>query len=112
MSKGGYLGEFELVVLLALARLEEAAYGMAIYDEIVATTGRDVSIQAVYVTLSRLEKKGYVESSVGGSEVQAGGRAKKYYTLLNSGLDALRQSRVMYDSLWAGVRLDTRVGKS
>lgn len=111
MSKGGYLGEFELVVLLALARLEEAAYGMAIYDEIVATTGRDVSIQAVYVTLSRLEKKAYVTSGVGGPEVEAG-RARKYYTLLNSGLDALRQSRTMYDSLWAGVRLDTRVGKS
>jgi len=108
MSRGGYLGEFEMVVLLALARLEDAAYGMAIYDEIVATTGRDVSIQAVYVTLSRLEKKELVTSSVGGSEVQAVGRAKKYYKLLDSGLDALRQSRVMYDSLWSGVRLDTR----
>jgi DNA-binding PadR family transcriptional regulator len=63
MTRGDYLGEFELVVMLALARLDEAAYGMSIYDEILATTGRDVSIQAVYVTLNRLEKKGHVTSA-------------------------------------------------
>ncbi|UCG88847.1 MAG: PadR family transcriptional regulator [Gemmatimonadota bacterium] len=108
MTKGEYLGEFELVVLLALARLDEAAYGMSIYDEIVATTGREVSIQAVYVTLNRLEKKGYVTSKVGGPAEDRGGRSRKYYTILPSGLSALTLSRTMYDSLWAGVRLKPR----
>jgi DNA-binding PadR family transcriptional regulator len=85
---------------------------MSIYDEILATTGRDVSIQAVYVTLNRLEKKGHVTSAVVGSAEDVGGRAKKCYTLLASGLSALRQSRAMYDSLWAGVRLDPQASKS
>ncbi len=109
MTKGSYLGEFELVVMLALARLDEPAYGMSTYDEIVATTGRDVSIQAVYVTLSRLEKKNYVTSSVGDSRGEGGGRARKYYSLSDTGLAALRQSQVMYDRLWSGVRFDPRV---
>jgi len=112
VTKGDHLGEFELVVLLALARLDETAYGMSIYDEIVATTGRDVSVPAVYVTLSRLEKKGYVTSRVGESAEDHGGRSKKYYTILPAGLSALTLSRSMYDSLWAGVSLKPRASKS
>ncbi len=112
MTKGDYLGEFELVVLLALARLDEAAYGMTIYDEILDTTGRDVSIQAVYVTLNRLEKKGVVTSQLGESTDDRGGRPRKYYSLKPAGVTALRNSRTMYDSLWAGVRLKARTSKS
>jgi PadR family transcriptional regulator PadR len=105
VTKGDYLGEFELVVLLALARLDEAAYGMTIYDEILDATGRDVSIQAVYVTLNRLDKKGLVTSRLGESTDDRGGRPRKYYSLKAAGVTALRNSRAMYDSLWAGVRL-------
>ena len=65
MARGDYLGEFELVVLLGLARLEAEAYGMAIFAEIHRVTGRDLTIPAVYVTLNRLEKKGYVDSRTG-----------------------------------------------
>ena len=112
MTKGDYLGEFELVVLLALARLDEAAYGMTIYDEILDTTGRGVSIQAVYVTLNRLEKKGVVTSQLGESTDDRGGRPRKYYSLKPAGVTALRNSRAMYDSLWAGVRLRAGTSKS
>ena len=112
MTKRDYLGEFELVVLLALARLDEAAYGMSIYDEILDTTGRDVSIQAVYVTLNRLEKKGYVASQVGDATDDRGGRPRKYYSLEPVCVTALRNSRAMYDSLWAGVRLKAGTSKS
>ena len=112
MTKGDYLGEFELVVLLALARLDEAAYGMSIYDEILDTTGRDVSIQAVYVTLNRLEKKGHVTSQIGDATDDRGGRPRKYYSLEPIGVTALRNSRAMYDSLWAGVRLKTGTTRS
>ncbi len=108
MTKGDYLGEFELVVLLALVRLNEPAYGMSIYDEILGATGRVVSIQAVYVTLRRLEKKGYVESRTGESVVERGGRARKHYSVRPAGLSALSQSRAMFDNLWAGVRLKPR----
>jgi len=112
VTKGDYLGEFELVVLLALARLDEAAYGMSIYDEILDTTGRDVSIQAVYVTLNRLEKKGYVVSQVGDATEDTGRRPRRYYSLEPIGVTALRNSRAMYDSLWAGVRLKAGTSKS
>ncbi len=54
MAKGDHLGEFELVVLLGLARLDDEAYGMTVFEEIERVTGRDLTIPAVYVTLSRL----------------------------------------------------------
>ena len=85
---------------------------MAIYDEILDTTGRDVSIQAVYVTLSRLEKKGYVGAKTGETGEHRGGRPRKFYTLRPAGLTALRNSRAMYDSLWSGVRLKAGTTKS
>ncbi len=62
MGKGDHLGEFEYVVMLAVARLKSDAYGVGIHSEIQRTTGRDVSIPAVYVTLTRLEEKGYLGS--------------------------------------------------
>lgn len=114
MSKGNYLGEFELVVLLALARLDEPASGMPIYDEICRTTGRDASVHSVYVTLNRMEKKGYVSSFPGGLSKVDGrkGKARKCYTLSPDGFAALQQSRDLYDSLWAGVRLRTGASES
>ena len=114
MTKGNYLGEFELVVLLALARFDEPASGMPIYDEICNTTGRDVSVHSVYVTLGRMEKKGYLASSSGApsGDEGMGGRTRKCYELLPAGVDALQQSRDMYDSLWAGICLKARTSKS
>jgi PadR family transcriptional regulator PadR len=113
VTKGNYLGEFELVVLLALARLGQSASGMPIYDEICKTTGREASVHSVYVTLGRMEKKGYVASSSGAPTRNGGtiGRSRKCYELLPAGVDALRQSRAMYDSLWAGISLKTGTSK-
>ena len=105
MTKGTYLAEFEQVVLLALARIDGDAYGMTIYDEILSTTGRESSIPSVYVTLARMEEKGYVSSHTGEPTAKRGGRAKKYYRLEASGADALRRSRQMIDQLWQGVDL-------
>lgn len=105
MTARDYLGEFEQVVLLALARLKGDAYGMTIHEEIFETTGRDVAIPAVYVTLSRLEKKGYVASDVGAGGVERDGRARKFYQVTPSGAGALERSRAMLDRLWDGVRL-------
>ena len=99
-----YLGEFEQVVLLALARLGVGAYGGAIHAEILETSGRDVSIPAVYVTLKRLEKKGLVTSHM--SAVPEGGRARKTYTLLPEGRVALARSRQLLDRLWAGLDVE------
>jgi PadR family transcriptional regulator PadR len=108
MGKGEYLGEFELVVLIAVARLGQAAYGMTVYEEIQATTGRDVSVPAVYVTLTRLERKGYVSSHKSDPDADRGGRPKKFYRLERAGVAALEQSRTMLDRLWKGVQLKPR----
>jgi DNA-binding PadR family transcriptional regulator len=102
MGNRDYLGEFEHVVLLALARLGDGAYGASIHEEILGTTGRDVSIPAVYVTLKRLEKKGLVSCTV---EVpEEGGRATRNYVLLRAGEQSLMRSREMLESLWRGAR--------
>jgi DNA-binding PadR family transcriptional regulator len=108
VTKGNYLGEFEMVVLLALARLDQPASGMPIYDEICRTTGRDVSVHSVYVTLGRMENKRYVSSSVGEQENDTGsaGKQRKCYALSEQGVAALQRSRDMYENLWAGVSLN------
>lgn len=81
MAKHKNLGEFEILVLAALVRLGDDAYGVAIRREIEETADRAVSIGALYATLSRLEDKQYVQSHVGGATAERGGRAKRYYTL-------------------------------
>lgn len=104
MSEREYLGEFEHVVLLALARLERPAYGAEIHAEILETTGRDVSIPAVYVTLKRMERKGLVASEM--TEPADGGRATRNYRVLPDGREALARSRVLLERLWDGLGLE------
>ena len=87
------LGRFEELVLLALVRLRENAYGVTIRREIADRTGRDVSFGAVYTTLDRLERKGYVLSRMGDPTPERGGRAKKYFRLEAPGIRALNESR-------------------
>lgn len=105
MGKGSRLGEFEKVVLLALASFEESAYGVEIFDAIARITGREGSITGVYVTLSRLEEKGYVRSHLGKATSQRGGRAKRFFTLQPAGAEALKRSRESMEALWRGARL-------
>ena len=97
------LGEFESLVLLALARLGPDAYGATIRREIESRTGRTLAISAVYVTLDRLEAKGFVRSRVGDPTPQRGGRRRKHYAMLPSGRRGLAQAyrsfMVMIDGL-------------
>ena len=101
MASREYLGEFEQVVLLALARLRGPAYGAVIHREILETTGRDVSIPAVYVTLKRMERKGLVASDV--TNPHGGGRVMRNYRMLPAGDDALARSRALFERLWDGL---------
>ena len=101
MSSREYLGEFEQVVLLALARLPGSAYGAEIQREILDTTGRDVSIPAVYVTLKRMERKGLVAAEV--VKPPSGRRATRNYRILPAGRDAMAQSRALLERLWGGL---------
>jgi len=103
MGKGDYLGEFEMVVMLTLLHLEEGAYGMTIRLEIEERTGRSVSIGAVYTTLRRLQRKGYVTAELGDPSPERGGRAKKYFSLEPAGHQALQRSREMFARLFEEV---------
>jgi PadR family transcriptional regulator, regulatory protein PadR len=104
MGKEDYLGEFEQVVLLAVLRLGEGAYGMTIRREIEERAGRKTSIGAVYATLDRLEEKGYVTSERGEPTPERGGRAKRYFRVMPSGMYALERSRELLVRMWAGLR--------
>jgi PadR family transcriptional regulator, regulatory protein PadR len=93
MDGNDRLGRFEEIVLLALVRLRENAYGVPIRREIAERTGRDVSFGAVYTTLERLERKGYVKSRVGEPTPERGGRAKRYFKIEAPGVKALNETR-------------------
>jgi DNA-binding PadR family transcriptional regulator len=106
VAKGDYLGEFEQVVLLALARLSDDAHGTLIRGEIADRTGREVTIGSLYSALDRMERKGYVSSRLGDPTPERGGRAKRHYRLELPGLHALNRSREMHERLWEGLELD------
>lgn len=97
------LGDFEQLVLLGVLRLHEDAYGAAIRQEIHARSGRDVSINAVYTTLDRLEKKGLLHSWVGEPTAQRGGRRRKFYGLRPAGVAAIRQAYHAFQSMVDGL---------
>src|SRR4051794_12579011 len=101
-----YLGEFEQVVLLAVLRLADGAYGVAIRKEIEERSGRPVTIGALYATLDRLEAKDLVSSSFSEPTAERGGRAKRFFRLQPAGVEALSRTKNMMDSLWKGVRLE------
>jgi DNA-binding PadR family transcriptional regulator len=99
------MGEFEQLVLLALLRLGNDAYGMQVREEIETRTGREVSYGAVYTTLDRLEQKGYVAHRLGEATAERGGRAKKYFRALPAGREALRTRQQALAVMRQGVRL-------
>lgn len=102
------LGEFEHIVLLAIMRLGDDAYAVPVREEIVRCTGRDVSRGSIYITLDRLETKGYLRSRLADPTPERGGRAKRYYVLRPRAIDALKESRRALVALWRG--LETALG--
>ncbi|MEM6576530.1 MAG: helix-turn-helix transcriptional regulator [Pseudomonadota bacterium] len=101
--KSKYLGEFEMVVLGAVLKLGDGAYGAAIRQEIELGSERSVSIGALYTTLTRLEAKGYVGSRLGESTPQRGGRAKRYFRVTDAGEAQLRRSFAALNRMLEGV---------
>jgi PadR family transcriptional regulator PadR len=99
------LGEFEQLVLLAILRLGESAYGVTIRSEIAACTGREPAPGALYTTLDRMEEKGIVRSWLGDATPQRGGRAKRYFALTKAGRAALVKAQRAYQSLLEGLDL-------
>ena len=103
MSRREHLGEFEQIVLLAILRVREDAYGVPIRLEIGTRTGRSVTVGALYRTLDRLEEKGYVASSFGDPTPARGGRSRRYFTVRPAGLRTLRASRAVLIAMWDGL---------
>ncbi len=103
MAKREFLGGFELLVLLALMRLGDEAYGVPIAQAIEESSGRDVAIGSIYITLARLEEKGLVSSALGEPTAVRGGRAKTYFQITARGLREVRLARRTLITLWQRV---------
>jgi PadR family transcriptional regulator PadR len=103
MRRPGYLGEFELMVLLALIRLGENAYGVPISREIEQRSGREVALGSVYAALERLEEKGLATSMLGDPTAERGGRAKRYFRVTAQGLREVKETQRALVSLWRGL---------
>ena len=103
MPKGNSLGDFEQLVMLALIRIGEGAYGMIVRREIEDRTGREVSLGAIYATLDRLEGKGLVRSTLGQAGQARRGRAKRFFTVEAAGLEALRRALAALDRMRDGI---------
>ena len=95
------LTDFEIMILLAIMRVGDDAYGVTIAREIEQTAGRRVQLPAVYVALDRLEKQGLVRSWVGEATPQRGGRAKKHFALTRAGVGSVQDTRDALTALWS-----------
>lgn len=102
-SKSQQLGELEELVLLAVLRLGDAAYGASIRKELKERAGRSVSISTVYVTLMRLEEKGLSRSWMGEPTGERGGKAKRYFQVRPEGVAAVDATRKVRERMWAGL---------
>jgi PadR family transcriptional regulator PadR len=105
MRDRDYLGEFEHIVVLALLRLNDQAYGVTVRQEIESRTQREVSIGAVYATLDRLETKGYVTSYQGDPTPERGGRSKRFFRVTAKGMAAVNNTHRALQSMIEGLIL-------
>lgn len=100
MMRRDNLGEMELMVLLAVVRLGDNAYGVPISKELLILAKREASVGSIYAALDRLESKGFVSSSLGDPTPERGGRAKRYFRVTRSGVRAVRMTRAALTNLW------------
>lgn len=102
MNKTAYLGELENMILLAILRLGDEAYGLSIREELERSAGRTVSRSAAYITLERLVAKGYATARMGHPSPRRGGKAKRYFSLTAEGKAALKTVGRALRNLWDG----------
>jgi|SRR5688572_11850804 len=97
------LTDFELMILLAVLRVGEQAYGVTVAREIETTAGRSVLLAALYTALDRLESNGLVTSEMGDPTPERGGRAKRYFKVTGKGLKAVKDTQRALTALWTGI---------
>jgi DNA-binding PadR family transcriptional regulator len=102
MSKTS-LGDLEFLVLLAILRLGDDAYGVPIARELDRRAGRNLSRAAIHVTIQRMEEHGLVRSKLGPPRDERAGRPRRYYTVLPQGRALVRRSKEVYSRMWKGL---------
>src|SRR5215510_7548306 len=103
MAMTPILSNFELMVILAIIRIGNDAYGVSISDEIERTTGSEVLLGSVYDALTRLEAKGLIVSTLGEATPERGGRAKRHFRTTAKGLRFVRETQQSLVKLWKGI---------
>jgi PadR family transcriptional regulator, regulatory protein PadR len=103
MRKREYLGQLELMVLLAVVRPKHDAYGVLISREIGVKSGREVAIASVYAALERLERRGLIKASLGEPTAERGGKARTYFRATTAGLKEARESYETLNRLSEGL---------
>jgi DNA-binding PadR family transcriptional regulator len=103
MAAPAELNRVEVLTLVAIARLTDDAYGVAIRQEIEDCSGRDVSMAAVYAALDRLERQRLIRSWVSEPRPQPGGRARRHFALTDDGRALVRRERASAMRLWRGL---------
>ena len=101
--KENSLGEFEEIVMLTVAILQNEAYGFSIIEEMESRLGRSVSIGALQTVLKRLEKKNYLTSELGEATAVRGGKRKRFYHLTSAGKEILQDTKEQRMGLWSAV---------
>jgi PadR family transcriptional regulator, regulatory protein PadR len=92
VPKGDNLGVLEQLILVSTVSLGEDAYGAGIWEKVEEIAERSVSVGAIYITLDRLEEKGYLTSWYSDPTPERGGRTKRYFKITASGATALSNS--------------------
>jgi DNA-binding PadR family transcriptional regulator len=105
MADRTYLTQTELMILLAIMRLKDEAYGVPISAEILERTGREVATASVYAILERLADRGFVKSQLGQATAMRGGRAKTYFRVTAKGAAQVKETQHALQALWRGLSL-------
>ena len=97
------LTRIEEVILLAVHRLGDDAYGVTIRQEVEQLMGKSYSVGAIYVPLDRMAERGWLTTETGQPTAVRGGRAKRFYTLTPAGKQALLAAKQLHEKLWSGI---------
>ena len=110
MTRGAHLGEAEQLILLAAWRVGEGATAAAIRKEVASRGERTLTVSSIYVTLMRLQEKGYVASGLSDPTPVRGGKAKRYFSVTDKGISVLHDTRRRMERMWEGMEssLDPR----
>ena len=97
------LGYLEETVLLLIMKMEDDAYGFSVSEEYKKHTGKSISISAIHTVLSRLEKKGLIQSEMGGATEERGGRRKRIFAATNEGKEVITEIKQSRQALWSQI---------